>query len=153
MSKWNINKIEGADDITNKSVGVNLYNNIGQFVAYVPVLPFIVPPEILIWGTRLFVRKQTQAASGKTAPVQYREAEGSYTVLLQSQGQDWVNVAAHGKMTVKVTAKPRGKTPITESYNMEGERSAVELAAGRKFYGQHGYDVGDLDIEITPKTV
>jgi hypothetical protein len=51
---------------------VDLFTHDGLFVSTVPILPFIVLPEILIWGSRFFILR----ADGK-----YREASLAHMVI------------------------------------------------------------------------
>lgn len=48
-----------------------LHTNDGHFVANVPTLPWVAPPELLIWGERFFIRRENG---------NYTEASGSFFI-------------------------------------------------------------------------
>jgi hypothetical protein len=56
-------------------IRVKLVTNKGEFVSYVQIPPFLDPPEVLIWGERVFIPGMLKFAdkSDPTLPV-YREA-------------------------------------------------------------------------------
>ena len=38
-------------------IRVDLYTTDGQFVERVPFLPYKFPPEVIVWGSRFFLRR------------------------------------------------------------------------------------------------
>lgn len=55
LYKHNISsKQEGADTISGETFKVNVYTSSGEFVACLPVIPFVRPPEVITWGERSF---------------------------------------------------------------------------------------------------
>jgi hypothetical protein len=57
-----------------------LYTFDGKFVANVPIMPFLKPVEVIVWGIRMFIRRE----DGK-----YREADGMTAAI---EGMTPVNV-------------------------------------------------------------
>lgn len=89
--KHNYNEqITGADTVSPSRNNVNVYTRMGQFVANVPVIPFQKPPEVLIWGQRVF--HLTQYQIGEFLPpkycYQYREAF-AYTIPTGFNGAEY----------------------------------------------------------------
>ncbi len=66
-------KQEGADVINGSSTSVNLYTDGGAFVANVPMLPFLIPPQVIVWGERVFTLMGYFKPGNETGR-QYREA-------------------------------------------------------------------------------
>jgi hypothetical protein len=53
----------------------------GTHVADVRILPFVALPEVVLWGTRIFLQEQAPEAG---AVICYREARGVTTALGRS---------------------------------------------------------------------
>lgn len=92
---WDIRtKVAGADTFNPERLGVNVYTNEGRFVAYLPVLPFAIPPQVITWGSRSFVLTAVNPKDVNKDYVFYQYREGfNYACPLfwDAYKETWVN--------------------------------------------------------------
>lgn len=123
-TNWDTSQVEGADSIKENSLSVNLYTAYGDFVANVPVIPFVNPPKVLIWGSRIFVATEVVCPVGHPEQdgelvcnypipvpyrIQYREDLGYHIQLFYEEGEGWFSpYGGQAKKEIKKALDVRG---------------------------------------------
>ena len=124
MQSWNISKqIEGADVISSESSNVNLYTSSGQFVANVPVMPFIVAPQVLTWGNRSFALTKMDFWAKPGDSTQYREVFNFNVPLFYNIGFNQWETSLSGQSEINKPSFPENYPELKQKShpNQRGE--------------------------------